>query len=190
MTKCVHFDTFGEMPGAETGIKAPREERISRIIELRRDGKWDPATSTASLADEFNVSIDTIRLDHYIASRDMRANMGDREQIQLDTYLNLLRVGEKAEAGVNCDESDYKAAYKAYEAAGKFIGAQPAQKVDHSVVVAHIPTEQLIAEAAKLTAKIKEQEGVLMLPEGDRDDPTNEQHDTSTAGTETGTDDP
>jgi hypothetical protein len=88
----------------------------------------------------------------------MRIGLGNMEQIQIDAYYNLVRVAEKAELGVGCEEPDYKAAYKAYSEAAKCVGAYASQKTDININLDHMSTEAIIAEVKELTEELEQNE--------------------------------
>lgn len=111
-------------------VPASREDRVRFIMRQMADGEWpEPQTPRClehrqELAAEWGCAEATIRDYAAEASRNMRADQGERDYLRMRNARRMRRLAMKAEKSINAvtKQPDIRNAIEAWDRYGRYMG--------------------------------------------------------------------
>lgn len=110
------------------GMDLTKEERIDYIVELMRTLVFRRGRTTRMLAQEWKLSLGTVRDDAAEASRIVRREMMEPDTVAVDVGLALQEVMEGA-----LDDGDRRHVIAAAKVWADISGASAPQRIEHKV---------------------------------------------------------
>lgn len=109
---------------------ATREDRVRFIMRQMASGEWpEPGTPQClehrqGLAAEWGCAEATIRDYSAEASRNLRADQGEREYLRIKNAQRMRRLAKKAEKSINAvtRQPDIRSAIEAWDRYGRYMG--------------------------------------------------------------------